>query len=157
MKPPLKTNQSLKKDWGQFNGPAFIVSLMRSVDPSFRSKLIAGLRERSKLLADLVDRTEFIYSDLARVEASCLDRLWAVVSENEMAIAWKMTEEPLKKHLLTGLSTRRQQEFAEACSRQPKVHRRQVIRIQQTVAAKVRDQLCRGFLRLTSLRYGQSI
>lgn len=144
-----------KKDWSQFNGPAFLVAVVRSVDPVFRTKLLASLRKMSPLFAGLVDQTEFIYTDLARVETRSLEKFWGAVSENEMAVAWKLTEAPLQEHLLAGLSERRRGDFLALCLSQPKLPRRQVIRIQQNVAKKAHSMACKGHLSLTSRRFGK--
>ena len=93
-----------KKDWSLFNGPAFLVAVVRSVDPVFRAKLLSSLRKISPLFAGLVAQTEFIYTDLARVETPSLEKFWGAISESEMAVAWNLTETPLQEHLLAGLS-----------------------------------------------------
>lgn len=155
MKKETPTSTRKKRDWSQFNGPAFLISVLKAVDPAFRRKLVAGLRAKSQLLAALVDRTEFIYLDLARIEVGSLERFWAAVPESKMAIAWKLTESPLKEHLLKGLSERRKQSFLELCTHQPRMPRQQVVRVQQDVAKQTHALVCSGKLALTSRRFGE--
>ena len=140
----------LRRDWKKFNGPAFLLSILRSVDPTFRVKLLNDLKSRLPWMAKLAEEFEFTFWELARLDQGSLETLWRLVPERDMAVAWKLASEPLRHFLLAGLSDRRRENFLQEFGGLPKMPRSQVIRTQLLIARQVHAQLCLGKMHLMS-------
>jgi flagellar motor switch protein FliG len=130
----------------KFNGLALLVAVFREFDPKTRATMIEKLGKSSPILARLVERCDFIYADLSRLDTRSTERLIACFSEDDWAIAWKLTSETLRTHLLSSMPDRKKIAFQKAVKDAPKVPRIQVIKLQFRIATKARQMLMEGKL-----------
>ncbi len=132
----------------QFYGLALVVATIRELDPTTRREVVESLREKMPLLARLADRCEFIFSDFRRLDDSSLFEAFNRFGEKDWAVAWKLTEDPLKERILSLLRPDRRKEFLDFAAAQPKMPRTQVLAVQFHLASKAADLVKSGKLRL---------
>lgn len=135
-----------------FNGPALLAGMFRELDPHFRKQLYRKLEKHSPLLVAFLQKTEFLFQDLVRLENRSIQALLVRISEQQWCIAWKLGDETLRRRLLDNMSEGRRRAFLEALENQAKVPKALVHQVQTTIANKAREMLLRGELRLKSRR-----
>jgi flagellar motor switch protein FliG len=143
-----KPDRPVKK----FNGLALLAAMFREFDPLARAKMSEKLGAVSPILLGLVDRCDFIYSDLARLDPTSLQRLLVKFPEDDWVLAWKMTSGPLRQQLVECMPDRRKAKFLELVKSAPKVPKTRVIRVQVRIAIEARRMLMLGQLALMSRR-----
>lgn len=139
-----------KRPTRTFNGLALLVAMFRELDPPTRRILAASLGSVSPMLLRLVDYCDFIYSDLTRLDERSLQRLMVKFSEDDWALAWKLTSDPVRQKLLAVMPRRKHEQFLELVRTQPKVPKARVIRMQVQIALKAREMLMGGSLSIRS-------
>lgn len=102
------------------------------------------------MLLRLVDYCDFIYSDLTRLDERSLQRLMVKFPEDDWALAWKLTSDPVRQKLLAVMPRRKHEQFLELVRTQPKVPKARVIRMQVQIALKAREMLMAGSLSIRS-------
>jgi flagellar motor switch protein FliG len=135
-----------------FNGPAILAAMFRELDPIFRKELFAKLEQVSPIIARTVERLEFVYSDLLRLEDQSLQLILRLFPEKDWLLAWKMTAEPLRERLLANMSKNKRDDFLREAARQRRVPKTHVVRLQMAIARKAHELLAAGKLRLKSRR-----
>ena len=148
------TSPSSLKDrpFRQFNGIGLLLAMLREVDPKFRLELLKRIRQFSPIIARLADHSEFIFSDIKRLDDRGIQKIFDIVPEKDWLIAWKLADEPTRAFLLRNMSERKRKDFLESFATQPKVLKRRVIAVQSAIAQKIHALLGQGKLGLRSKR-----
>jgi len=145
----MKTRQPI-----HFNGVAILTAMFREVkDPRFRKKLHNKLSSKSPILAALVDETEFLFSDLDRLDPPSLKKVLGVFPPKDWVLALKCTDENVRNYLLDHLPEGRKQSILDELSlKNSKTKLTDSIKAQLKIARTVSDQLKLGMLKLKSKR-----
>ena len=138
----------------QFNGIAILAAMFREIrDPSFRNKLHKKLMSKSPILASLVEETEFLFSDLSRLDVSSTKKVLGMFPPKDWAAALRCADDQIKHHLLNQLPEGRKQTILDDLSlNQTRTKLIDSIKTQQSIAKTVSDQLKLGMLKLNSKR-----
>ena len=135
-----------------FHGTALLVAILREAPAPWRAEWLAKIRVLSPILARLYEEFDFIYRDIARIDARGAQLCLRLISEKDLLVAWKLTGDDVKEVLLRNMSDRRREEFLTAFKAQGRVPRRQVFQVQRTIARQVRQWLMEGKAGLASRR-----
>jgi len=131
----------------KINGHAVICAMMRAIEPSFRQHLLKKLEPVAPDLVALVEKTSFLYLDIARLDDKGIQTLLRDMTQKEWLIAWKLTPSKLRKLLLRNMSNSQQTEFLEEFSLLPKMKRSLVMATQMRIAGHAHQLLCLGKIR----------
>lgn len=150
----MNDDKKMRRDRGttlnnqrRFYGVGLVVAVMRGLDVNTRKELQAGLEQNSPELAKLIDKCDFLYPDLIRLDDASLLTVINRFPEQDWAIAWKLTEESLRRRILAVMRHERQQAFLDFAASLPRMPKMQVVAVQITLAAKIRELLQQGIVR----------
>lgn len=131
----------------KFHGVGLVVAVMRSLDPATRREILASMSAQAPELGRLIEKCDFLYPDLMRLDDASLLLVFNRFDEREWAIAWKLTEETLKKRFLTVLRAERRQDFLDFAASLPRMPKMQVVAVQIHLASRIREMLQKGVVR----------
>ena len=113
-----------------------------------RSLLLAELSLKAPYITKIYENCAFLYSDLKNLDDTSLQKMLQMVPTKRWLLAFKLTDEPLKKLLLSNMSKTRREDFLDSFKRQDKVKKALVIKVQMEIARKAREELESGRMRL---------
>ena len=128
----------------KIGGIGKFIAIIRSLDPVLRQKISASLAKTNPIYARLIERSLFLFEDLARLDDKSLQILISKVEEEKLLHAWKITSPRVKEVLLKNMSARKREDFEQRFSMLGKVPIVQVIRCQIHIARLAQDGLIKG-------------
>ncbi len=141
-------------EYKTFNGIAILAAMFREVsDPIFRKKLYRKLETQSPILAALVDETEFLFSDIDRLDSPSIKKVLSIFPPSEWTSALKHSDRKTQEFLLNQMPEgRRNNILEELAYKKVKISPTDSIKAQLKIAKTISDQLKLGALKINSKR-----
>ncbi|MBK8014103.1 MAG: hypothetical protein IPK13_22490 [Deltaproteobacteria bacterium] len=117
----------------QFNGVAFVASLLNELPRDATEELMENLEEADPEVAPKIRQAMFIFEDLLRVSVRNLQTLMREVATEQILIALKTASEELREHFLSAVSSRAAQAMREDLALLPPMRISDVEQSQQEV------------------------
>lgn len=146
-----------KQPTKKINGLAVLVALFRSVDPVFRKSLLDKFTKVSPLFAKLVERHEFLFDELVRLDDRSLQNLIRSFPETIWWEALTPASAQLRETIYSNLSERVRNEWAkELALRVSTTPRIEAIKAQIAIAGQAHALLTSGTLKFRPKRQNLS-
>lgn len=132
----------------KIDGYAKLVAMFRELDPINRIKLLEKLRAGSPILARLVERLDFTWWDIPKLDDKSIQKVLMIIPDKDWLMAWKLADDSVKAVLLANMSEERKLRFLADFENLPRVPRTQVQKIMFNIGARIRELAMNGEVKL---------